>query len=407
MTNHAHAIKIINRLASRGHTAYFAGGWVRDLVMNHPSEDIDIATSATPDEIIDLFPNTILVGIQFGVVVVLIEGHPFEVATFRKDIDYKDGRKPEKIEQASPKVDALRRDFTINGMFYDPIEDKFHDYVGGVEDIKLGVIRAIGNPYDRFFEDRLRMVRAFRFAARFNFHMDFDTEKAIEQYAADLFPSVAMERIWQELCKMSDYPHFDRALLGMHRLKLLPVIFPDLEGLPLHQLEKQLAPLQNYPEEAPKALFLTELFPEASHGKLLALGKYLKASNKDLDFLSFYKQNYPFDIRLTRFESARVYSHPFSEMSLKVFAARLEDREAFLKAHEEKRKELKLHILRIQNKTPVLSSRDLTQVGIKPGIAMGQLLKEGEKLAVELDLHTADAVLEYLKTLPLWSQCTG
>lgn len=373
---------------------------MRDLVMEHPSEDIDIATSATPDQIVDLFPNTILVGIQFGVVVVLIEGHPFEVATFRKDLEYKDGRKPEQIEHTTPKLDALRRDFTINGMFYDPIEDKIHDYVGGMEDIKLGIIRAIGNPYDRFFEDRLRMIRALRFAARFNFHMDLDTEKAIEQYAADLFPSVAMERIWQELCKMSDYPHFDRALLGMHRLKLLPTIFPDLENVHLHQLEKQLAPLQNYPKDAPKALFLTELFPEASHGKLLALGKYLKASNKDLDFLSFYKQNYPFDIRLTRYDSAKFYADAYSQMSLEVFAARLEDKEAFLKAHEEKRQDLKLHILRIQNKTPVLSSHDLTKAGIKPGIAMGQLLKEGEKLAIEMDLHTADAVLKYLRTLP-------
>lgn len=400
MSTHAHALKIINRLVSHGHTAYFAGGWVRDLVMGHPSEDIDIATSATPVEIIDLFSNTIHVGIQFGVVVVVIEGQPFEVATFRKDIEYKNGRTPEKIEHTTAKIDALRRDFTINGMFYDPIEDKIHDYVGGMEDIKLGIIRAIGNPYDRFFEDKLRMVRAFRFASRFNFHMDFDTEKAIEQYAPDLFPSVAMERVWQEFCKMSDYPNFDRALVGMHRLKLLPVIFPDLEKLPLHHLEKQLSSLKHYPKDAPKALFLTELFPEASAGKLLALGKYLKASNKDLDFLSFYKQNYPFDIRLTRYESAKFYSHPSSEMSLAIFAARLEDREAFLKAHEEKRQELKIHILRLQNKTPVLSSQDLMNAGIKPGVTMGQLLKEGEKLAVELDLHTPDAVLKYLRTLP-------
>ena len=400
MANYDHALKIINRLVSHGHIAYFAGGWVRDLVMDRPSEDVDIATSATPDEVVDLFSNTILVGIQFGVVVVLIEGHPFEVATFRKDLEYKDGRKPEQIEHASPKVDALRRDFTINGMFYDPIEDKIHDYVGGVEDIKLGIVRAIGNPYDRFFEDRLRMVRAFRFAARFNFHMDYDTEKAIEQYEAELFPSVAMERIWQEFCKMSNYPHFDRALIGMHRLNLLPVIFPDLEKFPLHQLEKLVAPLKNYPKDAPKTLFLTELFPSASEGKLMALGKYLKASNKELEFLSFYKKNYPFDIRLTRYESAKFYAQDYSDMSLAVFASRLEDPDAFLKAHEEKKAELKIHILRIQNKTPVLSSQDLMNVGIKPGITMGQLLKEGEKLAVELDLHTTDAVLKYLRTLP-------
>lgn len=398
MPNHSHALKIVTRLVSSGHTAYFAGGWVRDFVMQHPSDDIDIATSATPAEILDLFPNTLLVGIQFGVVVVLIDGHPFEVATFRKDLEYRDGRKPEQIEQASPRVDALRRDFTINGMFYDPLEEKIHDYVGGMEDIGKGVIRAIGYPYDRFFEDRLRMVRAFRFAARFDFRIDPETEQAIIENAPLLFPAVAMERIWQEFCKMSAYPHFDRALLGMHRLKLLPVIFPELAKVPLHEMEKRVAPLKNYPKEAPKTLFLHELFPHDKLDELVATAKYLKAPNREIELLSFYVDNFPFDMRLSRTQSVYFYANPDAEMCLKIYAARLENKEAeaFLKSHEDKKKLLQNHVNRIIHKTPVLSSKHLLEIGVGPGKEMGKLLKEGERLAIEHDLHDKDTVLTLL-----------
>jgi len=129
----AHARAIVTKLVRTGYIAYFAGGWVRDYVMGHPSEDIDIATNASPAEIMDLFPHTILVGLAFGVVIVVIEGHQFEVATFRKDVGYLDGRHPSGIEMSTPQEDALRRDFTINGMFYDPLEEVIHDFVQGGE----------------------------------------------------------------------------------------------------------------------------------------------------------------------------------------------------------------------------------------------------------------------------------
>lgn len=395
---YSHALKIVTRLVSHGHIAYFAGGWVRDLVMKHPSDDIDIATSASPAEILDLFSHTLLVGIQFGVVVVLIEGHPFEVATFRKDLEYKDGRKPGQIEQTSPRVDALRRDFTINGMFYDPLEDKIHDYVGGVEDIEKRVIRAIGFPYDRFFEDRLRMIRAFRFAARFDFRIDSETEQAIQENAPALFPSVAMERIWQEFCKMEEYPRFDWALLTMHRLKLLPVIFPDLSKVPLHEMERRLAPLKNYPKSPPQCLFLRELFPDLPREDVLDLGRYLKAPNKEVEILNFYMTNAPFDIALPAYSSVYFYASPHADVCLKIYAARLSEVEAplFLKAHAEKKRSLEKHVQRLIEKSPLLSSRHLMEVGIQPGIEMGKLLKEGERLAIERNLDDKDAVLTLL-----------
>lgn len=160
MTDAYHIAKlIVLKLHRAGFIAYFAGGWVRDYVMDHPSEDIDIATDATPAQIMDLFPHTVLVGLAFGVVIVVSDGHQFEVATFRKDLHYADGRHPQGIEMSTPREDALRRDFTINGMFYDPIEELIHDFVHGQDDIRQGIIRTIGDPYERFFEDRLRMLR--------------------------------------------------------------------------------------------------------------------------------------------------------------------------------------------------------------------------------------------------------
>ena len=130
------AITLIKTLQEEGFTAYFAGGWVRDFLMERPSDDIDIATDATVEEIQQLFPKTIPVGIAFGIVIVVKEGYQYEVATFRKDQGYKDGRRPIGIEKAAPEEDAKRRDFTINGMFYDPLQEKLYDYVGGQEDLE-------------------------------------------------------------------------------------------------------------------------------------------------------------------------------------------------------------------------------------------------------------------------------
>ena len=385
MPIHSHAVDIVERLVKEGHIAYFAGGWVRDYLMGHPSDDIDIATSASPQEILDLFPRTILVGLQFGVVIVAIEGHQYEVSTFRRDLEYINGRKPEKIELASPQEDALRRDFTINGMFFDPLKDELHDYVGGREDIKKQVIRAIGNPDERFFEDRLRMIRAIRFASRFNFHIDQETQEAIQNNASGLFPAVAMERVWQEFCKMNNYPHFDRALIELHRYGLLPIIFPGLKIKKLKELEDYVRPIARYPQNTPTAFFLQEIFPFASLEQITELGKYLKAPNKDLEALQLYLQQQPFSLNQSSSQLTRFYAHKESTLCLHVFSARLpgEEAETFLKSHEERRKSLQKHIERVQQRTPVLTAAYLKQKGILPGIEMGRILKRAEELSID------------------------
>jgi poly(A) polymerase len=203
MRNFALAKQIVQTLVKAGFTTYFAGGWVRDYLMNHPSDDIDIATGAPVDVIQNLFPKTIPVGLAFGIVIVVVEEHQFEVATFRKEKGYVDGRRPTHIESATPEEDALRRDFTINGLFWDPLTETLYDYVEGQKDLRSGIIRAIGDPHARFLEDRLRMIRAVRYSTRFNFSIEIETYQAILTHAKSLFPSVAIERIWQEFHKMA------------------------------------------------------------------------------------------------------------------------------------------------------------------------------------------------------------
>jgi len=396
MPIHSHALEIIQTLNRAGHIAYFAGGWVRDYLMGHPSDDIDIATSASPQQVLDLFPRTILVGLQFGVVIVPIDGHQYEVSSFRKDFDYIDGRKPGRIELTSPEEDAKRRDFTINGMFYDPIEDKVMDYVGGVDDIKKGLIRAIGNPDERFYEDRLRMIRACRFAARFDFHIDLETQEAIKNNALGLFPSVAMERVWQEFCKMSAYPRFERALVELHRFGLLQILFPQLHIKKLKELEELVQPIAHYPKGTPTLFFLMELFQDLSTSEIVDLSKFLKAPNKEIELLTLYLETHPFSLDKSASALSRFYVHPHSALCLEVYAARLEPKakEEFLSSHAKRRNELSQHIQRLQNKTPVLTSHYLKSKGIPPGIRMGNMLKRAEELSINENIDDPELLFK-------------
>ena len=166
------ALHIIRRLADSGFRAVFAGGCVRDRILGVEPKDFDIATDARPEVVQELFDRTVAVGAKFGVIGVLIGDDLFEVATFRADAEYTDGRRPSSVRFGAIEEDAIRRDFTIGGMFYDPIAGQLIDLVGGMRDLRAGVIRAIGNPYDRFEEDHLRILRAARFAARLNFTIE-------------------------------------------------------------------------------------------------------------------------------------------------------------------------------------------------------------------------------------------
>jgi poly(A) polymerase len=402
-----YATEIVKKLKNSGHTAYFAGGWVRDFLMKHPSSDIDIATDAPPEKILDLFPHTILVGLAFGVVVVVIDGHQFEVATFRKDFGYSDGRKPDKIEFSDSREDAIRRDFTINGMFYDPLEHVVHDFVQGADDLQKGIIRAIGNPYERFLEDRLRMIRAVRFSCRFAFSIDPETQEAIVSNADALFPAVAKERVWMEFEKMAKAPSFDHALVELHRLGLLEVIFPRLQGLHLNEVKHRTACFRYFSSQTPTVIYLCELFPDANVGDLLEIFQSLHVSNKELKLIEARQAAQPFlrDSELIEpIHWAHFYAHPHTSLLLQVAAAKLssEEKFSFLDKHDEKQKSLAAHIERIILKKPLVAAALLKENGIQPGINMGLLIKEAEKISVNQDIQDPYIILELLQKSPLW-----
>ncbi len=197
----SHAEAIAQRLQQAGHEAYFVGGCVRDFILGNASGDYDIVTSALPDQVMDLFPHTVPIGAKFGVVAVIIENHPYEVATFRSDDIYEDGRHPSQVHFSSAKEDVFRRDFTVNGLLMDPSSGEIFDYVDGRVDIETKIIRTIGNPDSRFSEDYLRMLRAIRFAANLGFEIESETKKAIVQNAARI-KQISAERVRDEFNKI-------------------------------------------------------------------------------------------------------------------------------------------------------------------------------------------------------------
>ena len=401
------ATTIVRKLAEAGYIAYFAGGWVRDYIMDHPSSDIDIATDASPEKILEIFPKTIQVGISFGVVIVVEEGHQFEISTFRQDLGYEDGRRPKEIALSTPEEDAKRRDFTINGMFYDPLKDLILDYVGGQEDIRRGVIRTIGNPDERFVEDRLRMIRAIRFASRFKFEIDPATRSAIIENADTLFPPVAIERVWQEIKKMVEYPRFEEAIFELRQTGLLSVIFPGLQHVSLDRIKKWTIPFQYFPKDCPAILYVMELFSDLTTGAQLEICQYLKVSNENQKLVEYVhrgKQMILRDEPISDINWVYFYAHTHSTLCLEVIAARFneEERRTFLEEQKKNRERLHSHIERKIHNSPLITSDDLRENDIQPGKVMGDLLREAEHLAIEKNINEPNQVIDLLRKSEIW-----
>lgn len=264
------AVSIVQRLRDAGFEALFAGGCVRDLLLGRDPKDYDVATTATPEQVRETFGRnrTLAIGASFGVIAVLGNKGvpPVEVATFRTEGPYLDGRRPESVSYCSPAEDALRRDFTINGMFYDPIDCRVFDYVGGERDLAARVVRAIGDPAARMEEDKLRLLRAVRFAAVLNFQLDSATAEAVRQMAPQLVV-VSAERIAQELRRMLVNSHRRRAVQLTEDLGLLQVMLPEVHitafwnGTP-PRMQTMLELLQQPSFELAFATLLSPLPPE-------------------------------------------------------------------------------------------------------------------------------------------------
>lgn len=224
------AAEIVKKLKNAGFEAYYAGGCVRDLILNKEPEDFDIATSAFPEQIEDLFEKTYPIGKSFGVILIEENGHHFEIATFRSDSGYSDGRRPDAVMFTHAEEDAQRRDFTINGIFYDPVEEKFIDFVDGKSDLKRGLLRFIGNPDERINEDFLRILRAVRFKNRFDLDYEHNTLRALKLHAS-LVTQVSAERIREELTKILMHPSRAEALDDLMEFGILERILPEVERM--------------------------------------------------------------------------------------------------------------------------------------------------------------------------------
>jgi poly(A) polymerase len=233
------AISIVRTLRERGHKAYLVGGCVRDLLLGREPADYDVSTDAIPDEVMRIFPDTYAVGAQFGVVLVPLpkslvnqdENDVVEVATFRSDIGYSDGRHPDQVRfSKDPREDVERRDFTINGLLLDPITNEVLDLVGGRKDLEAGIIRTIGDAEQRFVEDKLRMLRGVRFAARFGYVIEPETFSAIQKLASQI-GQVSRERVREELSKMLTEGHARQAFLLLDETGLLHEALPEIQAM--------------------------------------------------------------------------------------------------------------------------------------------------------------------------------
>ena len=227
MSAREQALFVVRRLKEEGYEAYFAGGCVRDGLLGKTPKDYDVATNARPEAVQKIFPKTIPVGTQFGVVLVVLEGETFEVATFRFDGPYLDGRHPSHVRFGTLEEDVKRRDFTINGMMVDPLSDRVIDLVGGREDLARGLLRAIGEPNHRFEEDRLRMIRAVRLAAGMDFTIEESTFHALQELAPSI-TSVAWERIGDEITRLLMEGGARKGFELLDRTGLLEVVLPEV-----------------------------------------------------------------------------------------------------------------------------------------------------------------------------------
>jgi len=284
------ATQVVSTLRQCGYQAYLVGGCVRDLLLGREPADYDVATDAQPDDVMGIFPETYAVGAQFGVVLVPVDGSHapdaaqhrcIEVATFRNDGLYSDGRHPDEVRFSNdPKEDVQRRDFTINGLLLDPLNhDQILDFVGGRDDLKAGIIRSIGEPHRRFAEDKLRMLRAVRFAARFAYRIDAETMTATQELAAKI-QEVSRERVREELVKMLTEGRARRAFELLDESRLLPQVLPEID-----KMKGVQQPPQYHPEGDVwvHTLMLLEQLP-AHASTTLALGALLHDVGKPPTF---------------------------------------------------------------------------------------------------------------------------
>lgn len=390
MTNKQAAIKIVKRLRSSGFQALLAGGCVRDMLLGRRASDYDVATDAQPRDVVRLFRRTLEVGAKFGVVIVLTEKQQVEVATFRTESGYADGRHPAKVRFATAAEDASRRDFTINGMFYDPLTDNVVDYVNGQADLKKRIVRTIGRPEERFGEDYLRMLRAVRFSTQLGFAIEPKTFSAIRDLAKHIV-KISGERIAVELEGILVNPNRSAGASMLAESGLAEAIFPGLGGVNAGLAVRVLGHLR---EKIDFALGLAALFAGCQTEFALARCRVLKLSRAQTKHVKFLlvKRGKLLDEQMSLAELRLIVSEPY-------FWDQYELQRAIEKVAGGGRKRLApLIALRRRIKAlgdielkpkPLLNGHDLIRLGAVPGPALGQLSEEMYIAQLEGILKTA------------------
>ena len=362
------AIFVVRVLQEAGHIAYFAGGCVRDMAMNRTPTDYDVATSATPKQVSALFRRTQKVGAKFGVVLVRLKRQSIEVATFRTDHDYVDGRHPAGVTFSTPVHDAQRRDFTINGMFYDPIAGAMIDHVGGLNDIQARVIRAIGEPDRRFAEDHLRLLRAIRFASRLGFEIEPATWEAIVRHAPEI-ARISPERVRMEL--ESILADTGRAV-GMEMIRasgLLAHLWPTADkAAPL--IEAGLPLLRELPIDAAFELALAAMLSRLLPGDAVRAMQALRCSNETIAQARWLIEHHhdlddPSGVSTARLKRLMAHTR-FGEL-LALIAARLQSSGASKASLEEIRRRADSIAPQDIAPPPLVDGNDLQSLGLAPG----------------------------------------
>ncbi len=426
------ARRIVERLRGEGHIAYFAGGCVRDIVRRMTPKDYDVATSATPETVQKLFPRTHAVGAHFGVIIVLENGFQFEVATFRSDDAYIDGRHPTAVHFSSPEEDAMRRDFTINGMFYDPVAEEVIDLVGGRADIDAKLVRAIGDPAQRFAEDRLRMLRAVRFATVLDYEIDKQTWDALVANASSI-NQISAERIRDELVRIFLSPNRVRGWDLLDSSCLMGAILPELEAMKGVLQPEQFHPegdvfvhtrlmLQLLPEEISAPLVLAVLFHDVAKPVTATVDKTGRIRFNEHDRtgaemtdaimrrLRFSGDEIEATVEMVRQHMVFKDAPKMRVAKLKRFMARptfvdelelhrvdcesshriLDNYEFLLRKREEFANEPIIP-------PPLVRGDDLIALGLKPGPKFGEILEAVETRQLEESLRTREAALDWVK----------
>ena len=378
-------LRIIKQLNHAGFQALLAGGCVRDMLLARQPKDYDIATSATPQDVMNLFHRTIAIGAKFGVVVVLTGGRQIEVATFRSDAEYQDGRRPTGVEFTNARNDAQRRDFTINGMFYDLLSERVIDYVNGQKDITKKIIRAIGNPDERFAEDHLRMLRAIRFSTQLNFKIEPATFQAICKHASKI-SRVSTERVTAELELILTDPNRAAGIQLALDSSLLNEI---LNTMPPEDLIFGRGVLAQLPSRCSFSLALAALLIKCKSAPTLC--RRLKTSNDLRKQTSWLIEHVPLLLK----------SPPETPGQLKkwlhqpLFESLMLLTRATLKASNQSDSPLR-HLrnqIRLLGDEPIapkrlLDGHELIRLGAKPGPMVGQLVEELYLAQLENQLHT-------------------